>query len=83
MFYDSNEVDTNVVFPHGCPSGCLLYPFKYLLEVNEHMVDILVVLQVLSTKDSKVEYLLCSSVSCPIAGVFFSVDILRLWLEPV
>ena len=54
MLYGSNMVDTNVVFPHGCPQGCMSYPVKCLLEVNKDMVEILV-LQVLFAEVSKVE----------------------------
>ena len=58
-------------------------PLKRLLEVNKDMVEILLVLHVLFTEDSKVEHLLCSTVSFSRAGLFFSDNILRLWLEPV
>ena len=57
--------------------GCRPYPVKCLLEVNENMVDILLVLQVLFTEDSKVRNLLCGIVSCWKAGLFFSGDVLR------
>ena len=46
------------------------------------MVEILLVLQVLFTEDSKVENLLCCTVFFLKAGLFFSDD-LHLWLEPV
>ena len=59
------------------------YPVERLLEVNEYMVEIFLVLQVLSAKDSKVENLLCITVSCSKAGMFFSDDVLCLWLESV
>ena len=48
------------------------YPVKCLLEVNKDMLDILLVLHVLFTEDSKVENRL-----------FYSYDVLRLWLESV
>ena len=47
------------------------------------MVQIFLVLQVLFTQDSKVEHLLCSTVSCSQPGLFFSDDVLCLWLESV
>ena len=58
------------------------YLVNCLLEVNKDMVEILLALHVLLTKDSKVENLLCT-VSFPKAGLFFSDDVLRLWIEPV
>ena len=59
------------------------YPVKCLLEVNEDMVEIFLVLQVLFSEDSKVENFFCSTVSCLKAGLFFSDDVLCLWLESV
>ena len=59
------------------------YPVKCLLEVNKDMVEIFLVLQVLFAEDSKIENLLCSTVSCSKAGLFFSDDVLWLWLESV
>ena len=56
------------------------YPVKCFLEVNKDMVEIVLVLHVLFTEDSKVKYLLCSSASFSRAGLFFSDDVLRLWL---
>ena len=40
-------------------------------------------LQVLFAEDSKVENLLCSTVSCSNAGLFVSDDVLCLWLQSV
>ena len=40
-------------------------------------------LQVLFAEDCKVENLLCSTVSCSKAGLFFSKDVLCLWLQSV
>ena len=61
----------------------MLYPDTCLLEVNKDMVEIFLVLQVLLAEDSKVENLLCSTVSCSKASLFFSDDDLCLWLESV
>ena len=47
------------------------------------MVEIFLVLQVLFAEDSKVENLLCSTVSFSKAGLFFSDDVLCLWLGSV
>ena len=59
------------------------YPVKCLLEVNKDIVEIFLVLQVLFTEDSKVENFNCSTMSCSKAGLFFSDDVLCLWLECV
>ena len=61
----------------------MLYPVKCLLEVNKDMVEFFLVLQVLFAEDSKAEHLLCSTVSCSKASLFFSDDVLCLWLESV
>ena len=53
-----------------------------LLEVYEDMVDVLLVLEIFFTGDSKVEDLLCGAPSCSEACLFFSDD-LRLWLQSV
>ena len=54
-----------------------------ILEINKDMVDIFLALQVLFAEDSKIEILLCSTMSCFKAGLFFSVYVLCLWLESV
>ena len=59
------------------------YSVERLLEVNKDMVEIFLVLQVLFAEDSKVENLLYSTVSCSKAGLFFSDDVLCLWLASV
>ena len=59
------------------------YHVKCLLEVSKDMVEILLVLQVLFTEDSKIESSLCNTVSFSKAGLFFSDNVLRLWLESV
>ena len=53
-----------------------------ILKTYKDMVEIFLVLQVLFAEESKVENLLCSTVSCSKAGLFFSDD-LCLWLESV
>ena len=40
-------------------------------------------LQIFLTKDSQVEDLLCGAPSCSEACLFFSDDLLRLWLQSV
>ena len=45
--------------------------------------EVLPVLEIFLSKDSQVEYLLCGSSSCSEACLFFSNDLLRLWLQSV
>ena len=47
MFDDSDKVDTNIVFLHGCPKGCTHYPVKSLHEVNVDIIEIFLMLHVL------------------------------------
>ena len=54
-----------------------------LLEAYEDMVEVLLVLEIFLTEDSKVEDLLCGAPSCPEACLFFSDDLLCLWLQSV
>ena len=58
-------------------------PVEGLLEVCEDMVEILLVLEIFLTKDSYVEDLLCDTPACSKACLFFSDDLLRLWLQSV
>ena len=60
-------------------------PAEGLLEVFEDMldVDVMLVLEIFLTEDSWVEDLLCGAPSCSEACVFFSDDLLRLWLQSV
>ena len=52
---------------------------RCFLEVNNDMIEIVLVLHVLFTKDSRVEFFLCNNVSFSKAGLHFSDDVLRLW----
>ena len=54
-----------------------------LLEVYEDMVEVLLVLEIFLMEDSKVEDLVCGASACSEACLFFSVDLLRLWLQSV
>ena len=56
-------------------------PVAGLLEVYKDMVEVLLVLEIFVTEDSKVEDLLRGAPSCPEACLFFSDDLLRLWLQ--
>ena len=47
------------------------------------MVDVLLLLEIFLTEDSQVEDLLCGVPSCSEAFLFFSDDLLRLWLQSV
>ena len=53
------------------------------LEVYLDMVEILLVLDILFKKGSEVEDLLCSTSTRSEACLFFSDDLLRLWLQSV
>ena len=44
------------------------------------MVEVLLVVKIFFTEDSKVENLLCDAPSCSEACLLFSDDLLRLWL---
>ena len=82
VFDDSAKVGADVLL-HGCPQSCMPNPVAGLLEVYEDMVEVLLVLEIFLTEDSKVEDLLCGAPSCPEACLFFSDDLLRLWLQSV
>ena len=47
------------------------------------MVKVLLVLEIFLTEDSYVEDLLCGAPFCSEACLFFSDDLLRLWLQSV
>ena len=55
---------------------------KGLVGVHEDMVEVLLVREIFLTEDSYVEDLLCRAPSCSEAYLFFSDDLLRLWLQP-
>ena len=56
---------------------------KGLLEVYEDMVEVLLVLKIFLTKDSEVEDLLSGAPCCSETCLFFSNDLLNLWLQSV
>ena len=70
-----------VLLLHGCPQSCMPNPVEGLLEVYKDMVEVLLVLEIFLTEDSSVEDLLCGAPSCSEACLFFSDDLLRLWLQ--
>ena len=76
------KVGADVLF-RGCLSSCMPNPVEALLEVYEDMIKILLVLQIFLTEDSYVEDLLCGTPSSSEACLFFSNDLLCLWLQSV
>ena len=58
-------------------------PVEGLLEVYEDMVELLLVLEIFLTQNAYVEDLLCGAPSRSEACLFFSDDLLRLWLQSV
>ena len=56
---------------------------KGLLEVYEDMVEVLLVMEIFLTEDSHVEDLLCGAPACSEACLFFSNDLLHLWLQSI
>ena len=58
-------------------------PVEGLLEVYENIVEVLLVLEVFLTEDSKVKDLLCGASSCSEACLFFSSDLLHLRFQSV
>ena len=55
------------------------HPVRCFIEVNKDIIEIVLVLNVLFTKDSRVEFVLCNNLSFSKAGLRFSDDVLRLW----
>ena len=58
-------------------------PVEGLLEVFEDMVDVLLVLEIFLRENAWVEDLLCGAPTCSETCLFFSDDLLRLWLQSV
>ena len=59
------------------------YSVKGFSEINEDMVQILLVLEVLFTQDSKVEDLFCGASSGSESSLFFSNNFFSLGFEPI
>ena len=83
VFDDSDEVGADVVLLHGCPQSCMPNPVEVLLEVYDYVVEILPVVEIFVIEDLYVEDLFCGALSCSEACLFFSSDLLRLWLQSV
>ena len=58
-------------------------PVEGLVEVYEDIVDVLLVLEIFLTEDSQIKDLLCGAPSCCGDYLFFSDDLLCLWLQSV
>ena len=82
-FDDLDKVCADVVLLHGCPQSCMPNPVECLLEVYEDMVEVLLVLEIFLTQNAQVEDLLCDTPFCSGACLFFSDDLLCLWLQSV
>ena len=76
-----DKVGADVVLLHGCPQSCTPNPVEGLLGVYEDMIEVLLVLQIFLTENASVEDLLCVAPTCSEACLFFSDDLLRLWLQ--
>ena len=58
-FDDSDKAGADAVLLHGCPQSCMPNSVEGLLEVYEDMVDVLLMLEIFLTVDSRLEDLLC------------------------
>ena len=58
------------------------YFVKGFFEINEDMVQILLMLEVLFTQDSKIEDMFCGSFSCSELSLFFSNYFFSLGFKP-
>ena len=52
MFGDTDKVVTDVVLLHVHPQSCMPNPVEGILEVYEHLVEVLLVLEIFLTEDS-------------------------------
>ena len=59
------------------------YAVKGFFEINEDMVQILLMLEVLYTQDSKVEYIFCGASSESKPSLFFSNYFFSLGCKPI
>lgn len=49
---ESNKVGADVILPHGHPQSCMPNPVKGFFKVHEHMIKMLLMLQVPLADDS-------------------------------
>ena len=80
-FYGSDHVVIDVIQPRGCPQSCMPNSVERLLEVHEDMVKALLVLQIFLKEYSKIENLLSCAPPYSEAFLFFSDDLISLWLQ--
>ena len=59
------------------------YPVKCFFEIYEDMIQILLMLKVLFTQDSEVEYLLCGTSPGSEHSLFFSNNLFSMGIEPL
>ena len=83
MFDDLDKVDADVVPLQSYLQSCTPNLVEGLLEVYEDMVEVLLVLEILLTKDSQTEDLLCGAPFCSEACLFFRNDNPHLQLQSV
>ena len=70
VFDDLDEAGAAAVLFHGCPQSCMPNPVEGLLEVHEDMEEVLLLLEIFLTEDSKVEDLLCGAPICSKAFLY-------------
>ena len=75
VFDHSYKVGADGVLLHGCPQSCMPNSVEGL-DVSEDMVEVLLVLKIFLTE-------FCGTPSYSEACLFFSDDLLRLWLQSV
>ena len=80
---NSDKVGADVVLLNVYPHNYMPNPDEGLLEVFEHRVEALLMLEIFLIDDSYAENLQCSAPSCSEACLFFSDDLLRFWLQYV
>ena len=83
LLYRFLMTQVRFVLLHVCPQSCTQNCVEGLLEVYEDVVEVLLVLEMFLTENAQVEDLLCGAPSCSQACLFFSDDLLRLWLQSV
>ena len=79
VFDDSDKVVTDIVPLQGCPQSFVPNPVEGLQEVYEDVVEFFL----FSTEEFYVKDLLLGASTCSEACLFFSNNILRLWLQSV
>ena len=78
-----NPCPTPTVDLNHCQLCCMLYPVKGFLEISEDVVQNSLMLEVLFTQDSMVEYLFCGASSGFESGLFFSNYLFELGFKSI